>query len=144
MLMSVHMHIVLQERTQLRPAALWGVKAGGGPLRVRYHRLWEGGRHICSCQMSCIFGCACADMYSRFRHAQGLDWQCFSRKRMFLADRGRERGDWAELNSCTKETKRKLVCYCCPACEAHLGVKAQDNGVFICLRQGQLSRNLCS
>lgn len=43
--------------------------------------------------LACVFVHARVDMYSRFRNARGLDWQSFSRKHMFSADRAGERGD---------------------------------------------------
>lgn len=45
------------------------------------------------CMLACVFVYACVDMYSRFRNAQRLDWQCFRRKHMFSADRAGERGE---------------------------------------------------
>lgn len=88
--------------------------------------LIKGGVHICSYLMwacwrvSLFLACMC--WYVRtFPKSMGPHWQYYSRKHMFTADRAGERGDWTELNSCTKETKRKLVCCCCPGSEAQLG-----------------------
>lgn len=114
---------------KVSPVALWDLlrsrvsDAQTGPQHVRYHRVKKrvGFTYVhvwCVHAGERIRACLCWYV-STFPKCTGPVRLFFQQETHVLSWQGW--GGWTELNSCTKETKRKLVCCCHPASEAQLG-----------------------
>lgn len=85
-----------------------------------------------------VWACPYVDMHAHFRYCTGPSLALLLQETHVLSWQGE--GVQTELNSCTKETKKKRGC-CHPSSEARLGVI----GCFFCLSEGEeSSRGSCS